>query len=124
MQRASGEEERPGQPRRTGRGDKDTLGQRPAGCRARSDERKPNRDVHGGQPRARLRCLTVGTHGQRGEYPHGGNAARDDRHSARRPAQTCGAHNQIVAAETPRRQYAGDRVGGGREGAPRLYLIE
>jgi hypothetical protein len=39
-----------------------------------------------------------------GEYPHGGNTARDDRHSARRPAQTYGAHNQIVAAETPRRQ--------------------
>jgi hypothetical protein len=110
MQRASGEEERPGQPRRTRRGDKDTLRQRAAGHSARSDEREPNRDVHGGQPRARLRCLTVGTHGQRSEYPHDDNAAREDRHGALRPDETCGAHNRIVAAWTPRRQAPSRRV--------------
>jgi hypothetical protein len=56
-------------PRRADRGDEDTLGERPTGGRARSEERKPDRDVRGGQPGARMRCLAIGTHSERDEDP-------------------------------------------------------
>ena len=44
---------------------------------------KPNGNVHGGQPRARRRCLAVGPHSKRDQHPHGEDTARRHRPGAR-----------------------------------------
>ena len=59
-----------------------------------------------------MRCLAVGTHGERDEDPHGDHAACRHRHGARRPAQTCCVHDGIVAqASSSRARRPVDRLG-------------
>ena len=86
MQRPGADQERTGQPRRTDCSDQDPFGKRSLGRQGRGDEGKPDRNVHGGQPRARRRRPAVGLDGERDQHPHGDDTARRYRHGMRRPA--------------------------------------
>jgi hypothetical protein len=122
VQRPDANQEGARQPRRPDRGDQDTFGDRPAGGQTGGDERQPDRNVHGGQPGARRRCLAVGAHGERDQHPHGDDTARGNGHGARRPAQTCCMHTGIVtpAMCIDQRSPSAQLLVLAHDGAPRL----